>query len=245
MENNQCSITNLCKCGCGKEHSGKINQTTQNPIQFIKEHQFRNKKHSLESRQKMKISILNNPRRYWLNKKLPSELIQKRTKSMQYHYSTIGIKHSFKMRERWRGLSDNDKISQMMPIKKWWDGLTKHQKIQHKSKILKSLFKRPTSLECKFQKICNMYNLNFIYVGDGKKFIGKYNPDFIDEKKRILVEVFYDWFKIKGYGSVDEYIIFRGNYFKKYDYDTMFFDKNELKYPSKVYEKIKNFMNVI
>jgi len=47
------------------------------------------------------------------------------------------------------------------------------------AKRLKSLRKRPTSLEKKFMEIIEKHNLPFKYCGDGSVLIGYKNPDFV------------------------------------------------------------------
>jgi len=53
---------------------------------------------------------------------------------------------------------------------------------KHSAERIKKILHRriPTSLEDKFQKIIDKYNLPYKYVGDGKFFIERYNPDFIN-----------------------------------------------------------------
>ena len=56
--------------------------------------------------------------------------------------------------------------------------------------------KRPlmTAPETVFKKVCADNNLPFIFVGDGSLWLGNANPDFIHKTKKIVVEVFGDYF---------------------------------------------------
>lgn len=91
--------------------------------------------------------------------------------------------------------------------------------------------KRPTSLERQMKKIIKKYNLPYRYTGDGSFLIGFKNPDFVNingEKK--LIEVAFDFFKIKIYGSIENYIQQRKEHFAKYGWESYFFitKNNEL-----------------
>ena len=72
-----------------------------------------------------------------------------------------------------------------------------------KEKIIKlsirALRKRPTSLEKRFMKIAEKYNLPFKYVGDGSVIINSLNPDFIEcNGKKLVIEIFGDyWHRVR------------------------------------------------
>lgn len=73
-------------------------------------------------------------------------------------------------------------------IKKLWQNQEYREKVIKNS--LKSLFKRPTSLEKEFIKIIEKYNLSFKYCGDGRLMIGYRCPDFYEiNGKKICIEV--------------------------------------------------------
>lgn len=60
--------------------------------------------------------------------------------------------------------------------------------------LRKSLIKlRPTKPEARFSEITKNLRLPFRYVGDGTFWIGRINPDFIDERMRVVVEIFGDY----------------------------------------------------
>jgi len=95
-------------------------------------------------------------------------------------------------------------------------------------KVIMSLNQKPSSYEDKISELCIKYNLPFIYTGDGTFLIGHKNPDFINKEKRIAIEVFSDYYKIREYGSVKNYIKQREEYFAKYGYETIFITQNEI-----------------
>ena len=113
------------------------------------------------------------------------------------------------------------------------------------SSSLKSLFKRPTSFEQKISELCIDYNLPFMYTGDGRMLIGYKNPDFVNEKDKIVIEVFLDYFKIRDFGSIENYMKKRGEHFTKYGWRSIFISQKEIedKYWEKLcLNKIKSYL---
>lgn len=113
-------------------------------------------------------------------------------------------------------------------------------------KIMKSMQIKPNNYEKYFIKLFKKNNLPYIYTGDGSFFIGKKNPDFIDTKHKICIEVFFTFFKEKCFGSVENYIKKRTKYFTKYGWKTIFipFNVNLNKLNEKqVLQKITQFTN--
>lgn len=94
--------------------------------------------------------------------------------------------------------------------------------------ILNSLIKRPTSYEKKIAELCIEFSLPFIYTGNGTFLIGHKNPDFVNKRDKIAIEVYNDYFKIRDFGSCEEYEKQRSEYFAKYRYKTIFIRKNEI-----------------
>lgn len=88
--------------------------------------------------------------------------------------------------------------------------------------------KGPTCFEHKIIILCSKYRLPFVYTGDGRILIGYKNPDFINEENKIIIEVFLDYFKIRDYGSIEEYMYQRGKHFSKYGYKTIFISEKEI-----------------
>ncbi|MDO8623457.1 MAG: hypothetical protein Q7R52_04375 [archaeon] len=97
------------------------------------------------------------------------------------------------------------------------------------------LKRKPMSgLEIKFNNIIIKNNLPYKFVGNGEFFIEKKNPDFINEEKKIAVEVFYKTHKatfLKGgfkkldYSRLVNYVSEREKLFSKYGWITFFFDE--------------------
>lgn len=94
--------------------------------------------------------------------------------------------------------------------------------------VLKSLMKRPSSYEKKISELCIEKGLPFIYTGNGTFLIGHKNPDFVNKEKRIAIEVYHNYFKIREFGSCENYEKQRSEYFAKYGYDTIFIRTEEI-----------------
>jgi len=102
--------------------------------------------------------------------------------------------------------------------------LTQEQLKSH----LNGLYKRPTSFEKKISELCIENSLPFIYTGNGTFLINFKNPDFIDKKNKVVIEVFYSWFKIRDYGSVKNYKEFCREKYNSYGWKVIFIDENEV-----------------
>lgn len=117
------------------------------------------------------------------------------------------------------------------------------QKPEYREKVikasLKGLLKRPTSFESIIIKIIQEKRLPYKYVGNGSFLIGWKNPDFIrTDNRKICIEVFYNYFKERNYGSVDQYKKQRSEYFKKWGWETIFINEEEIKNKKVVLKKL-------
>lgn len=105
---------------------------------------------------------------------------------------------------------------------------TDEYRTKHIKSTLKGLLKRPTSYEKKIAELCIEFSLPFVYTGNGTFLIGFKNPDFINETKKIAIEVYHDYFKIRGFGSCEEYEKQRSEYFAKRGWKTIFIRTEEI-----------------
>ena len=99
---------------------------------------------------------------------------------------------------------------------------------KHLIAMLKGLLCRPTNFEKKIILLIQKYNLQFDYVGDGRVLIGYKNPDFINKKEKIIIEVFLNYFKIRDYGSIENYMDIRQSHFARYGYHTIFITEEDI-----------------
>lgn len=107
----------------------------------------------------------------------------------------------------------------------WADPIKKEQRIKATSK---GLMKRPTSFEQKISDLCFKYNLPFIYTGNRSFLINFKNPDFVNERDKIVIEVYHSWFKIKDYGSVENYQEYCIEKYQKFGWKVIFIDETEV-----------------
>lgn len=101
--------------------------------------------------------------------------------------------------------------------KKNWNKESYRQKMYQPFKLL------PTTPEFAVGLLLDQLGINAEYIGDGSKWIGRRNPDFIIRDKRKLIEVFGDYWH-KEDNPQD-----RINHFRKYRYETLIIWESELK----------------
>lgn len=114
---------------------------------------------------------------------------------------------------------------------------------------------RPNGPEKKVVEILKSISTNIKYVGDGAYWIpstGK-NPDFIDEDRKLIIEVYGCYWHcckkhfpdVEGRDSIIEKQYRKDqqriNKFKKLGYSVLIIWEHELKYPERVLKKIKSF----
>ena len=174
-----------------------------------------------------------------------SDLNPGKHKSIEVRKS-ISIRHKGKGNPFWGGHQTNEAKEKIRNgSRKWWknkDNKERHRKIMiqyWKDKTwaenvikaqLKGMFKRPTSLERQMIDIIKKHNLPYKYTGDGSFLIGYKNPDFINTNgEKICIEIYYDYFKIRDFGSCKNYEIKRSNHFSKYGWKTVFVNTNQRK----------------
>ena len=126
------------------------------------------------------------------------------------------------------------KISKIQKEK--WSDLNYRNKMV--KSILKGLSKGPNKSEKIVINIIQQNNLGFIYVGDGKKIIDGFCPDFIHKNKKIIIEVNGDyWHSLPKMIKKDERKI---EAYKKNGFNTLTIWEKELKNPNQVVNKIRS-----
>jgi len=118
--------------------------------------------------------------------------------------------------------------------RKWLNPVYKSKTVQA---IMKAAHKSPNKKEKLLGSLLDEWFPNrFKFVGNGKLILDGKCPDFIDEKNRLLIELYGDWWHK---GETEEPRI---NHFKKLNYDTLVVWEHELEYPKILYNKIKEFV---
>ncbi len=99
-----------------------------------------------------------------------------------------------------------------------------------KDLIRKRLCRRtPTTLEEKFQKIIDKYDLPYKYVGDGSFILGHFNPDFINiNNEKIAIEVYARYYKLRNNKSINQWKEERSKIFRKYGWEIIYFNELEV-----------------
>lgn len=103
-----------------------------------------------------------------------------------------------------------------------WDWM-KISEEEFYQKLTESQQRRPNILETNFISLIKRNNLPFKYVGDGSLWICGKNPDFINEEKKTIIELFGD------YWHEDEDEINRTTHFKSHGFNTIVVWESEIK----------------
>ena len=204
-----------------KKTRRKMSEETKRKISikrklFLKEHlenirgennPFYGKHHTEESKMKNRLAHLG---------KKPSEETRKK---MSIAFKGRKITWGDKLSESRKRLFREGKI------KSWNKG--KHWSKEMVKKILRR--RTPSSLEQKFIRIINKFNLPYKFVGNGSFWIENMNPDFIEcNGKKIAIEVFYKKHKQMFRNGFDEWKNKRVATAKRYGWNILFFDENEI-----------------
>ena len=249
-----------CACGCGEEFEINWDSHKKRYTHFIRGHHFRGKNHTEET--KKKISKLNKGNHYSsktefkkghsLGKGIPlteehkknlSETIKRLFKEGILKPNMLGKHISEERKQSMRKprslelkklISEKTKEAMQRP-----DIVTKFTEERIKKMIL-NLQKRPTSYEKELEATLNRIQPNeWKYTGDGSFIIGYKNPDFVNcNGRKIIIEVYSNYYKEKTYGSEENYKQKRAAHFAKYGYQTIFLNENEYANEEIVREKL-------
>lgn len=82
-------------------------------------------------------------------------------------------------------------------VKVWWEGLSEEEREKIIGPWREGLKKSPNNIEKALLEM--IQGLGFEFVGNGKFWIGRRNPDFVNRKERIIIELFSRyWHKDKA-----------------------------------------------
>jgi hypothetical protein len=138
--------------------------------------------------------------------------------------------------ERAKEINEKNKQSALL---RWKDPIYREKVTKA---ILEGLMQRPSSFEKIISDLCIENSLPFIYTGDGRILINFKNPDFICEEKKIVIEVFWSWFKIRDYGSIENYKEFCRQKYNSAGWKVIFIDENEIDNKELCLKKIKSYL---
>lgn len=220
----------FCKCGCGKKKF-KYDKNWVERIYLPGHNNQRKKfydrtgiKHSEESKIKYGKSI----KKWWDNNK-DSDVVKERNRK-------IGENTSKKLSGFKRDGNFKEKIRKVL-LKSWGDEKWKERRLRAQRKGMNLSPNKPEKI---LIRIIKENNLPFNYVGDGKVWIGGFNPDFLSKNPKHIIEVFGDyWHNLPSYKKRDKR---RLETYKKYGYTTLIIWEGELNNPLEVIKKIKGFL---
>jgi len=113
--------------------------------------------------------------------------------------------------------------------------------IKSKRDGLISLKKCPNNYEKIIIALNKRYNLGFDFVGNGKFWIGNINPDFVNKKLKIIIEVYHTFWKIKLNGSEKIYKKIRRKIALNFGYKVIFINENCIFNKNLLMEKLSLF----
>lgn len=117
----------------------------------------------------------------------------------------------------------------------------KQKLVTFRTKILPKLMIRPTGIEIWMDNILqNNFPNTWRYTGDSSFWIENSNPDFIDEKKKKIIEIYCLYHKKAVYGSEANYMKIKGDLYHRNGWDVLFLDGYAYS-DDEVIEKIKQF----
>jgi len=166
-------------------------------------------------------------------------------------------KASESMKYIWKNKSIDERIEWCNNLSKGWSDESKanqSERMKNNFKDLKFTDKLKTSLtnlpnkkELILINILKELSTNFEYVGDFKIWVDGKNPDFIDEDKNKIIELFGDYWHSEELTGKPEYIHEqeRIDHFNNSGYDTLIIWENELKNIHQLKVKIINFYEVL
>mgnify|MGYP001559253663 FL=1 len=194
---------------------------------------FYGKKHTLESRAKIKnnhadISGVNHPfygKHIWAEKEHPRGMLGKNGYWLGKHRDQE-TKNKLKEKLTGRTHSEAQKKKQSLSHKLNWKKPEFVEKWKIGMKNYRETIVYPNTPELTLLKIIRKNNLPFDYVGDGKVWINKFNPDFLNRKERLIIEVFGDYWHNREDVKIRD--IERINNYFKYGYKLLIIWEHEL-----------------
>lgn len=185
--------------------------------------------HTTSEETKKKISIANSGENNGMYGKLPSkETLKKKRETRIKTENKLGYYHALETKKKigrtTKELWKNNEYRKNH--RKKFEDPEFHK--EWLKKVFTGLLKRPTSFEQKISDLCFKYNLPFVYTGNGSFIINFKNPDFTNYNDKIVIEVFYSWFKIRDYGSVENYKEFCKKKYNPAGWRVIFIDETEI-----------------
>jgi very-short-patch-repair endonuclease len=110
---------------------------------------------------------------------------------------------------------------------------------KHSRETIRKILRRrdKSSLEIKFEDLINKLDLPYRFVGNGEIMVARKVPDFVHNKKKIAIEVYYRKHKEMFRGGLDVWKADRLKIFKENGWEIVFFDERQV-----TEENVKNIL---
>ncbi len=187
-----------------------------------KNNPFYGKKHSSETREKMKLAWdkRKKAKEFWIRKKKQNQL------------------HSINMKNLW---ANKDSVYNSIEYRQTLSKTHVHSSIYFNRKINKKE-------QFLYDILLSMRDNEFIYVGDNPVlyYTFKKYPDFVDFNNKKIIELFGDYWhseKKTGHNKETEEKL-KKDYFKTLGYKTLIIWEHELKDSNEIKSKVKNYINM-
>jgi hypothetical protein len=218
------SKTKIIKSLTGKKHSEESKLKRSKKMKAIRKKKYwTNKNGPLSEETKIKISKANKGRK--CSEQFCKECSVRNKGKGNPMY---GKHHSEKTKQLIRENSINNFKSKEF-LKKW----------------TKSINRKMNKPEEKLNNILQSILEGYEYVGDYKIWIGGKNPDFINEKKKKIIEFFGDYWHDEEFTKESNVIHDKNriNHFNKYDYSSLIIRQQDLEDKEYCIKKIMEFDN--
>lgn len=114
--------------------------------------------------------------------------------------------------------------------------------LQYKINRIKNSRKAQAKIKTKPEIILEpiLKDLGFKYTGDGKFYIEAFNPDFVNKEKKLIIEVYGDyWHNLPKYNEIDSRRI---KIYNKYNYKTLILWEHEINNIDTITIKLQGFI---
>jgi len=133
-------------------------------------------------------------------------------------------------------------------LKKWNDPNSIFNSKEYRKKWRESVSRKPNKLEILINNLLKDLKLNYTYVGDYNFWIGRKNPDFVNEESKKIIEFFGEYWHSEKFRKIKknnlEHEQDRIKYFNEYGYKTLVIWDYELKNMNNLIEKIMVFEKI-
>lgn len=108
--------------------------------------------------------------------------------------------------------------------------------VEYASKMLGKIVKKPNSMELSLLEVIHSINPNYRYVGDGQFWLGRKNPDYVNQDEKKIIELYGEcWHKKQNEEKL------RIQHFERFGFKTLVVWSKELRDEDKLKSRIEDF----